>query len=136
MKRTRVSEAPSKAGNPNWFTGKVWSSELAVSSAAPPVHVALVTFEPGARTAWHTHPFGQVLIGASGVGRVQVAGEPARTLHPGDTVVFAPGERHWHGAGPDQLFSHLSVQGARPDGTMADWYEQVTEDEYGQPAQP
>ncbi len=134
MKLTRVSEAPSKAGPPKWFTGTVWSSELAVDSATPPLHVALVTFEPGARTAWHTHPFGQVLIGMSGSGRVQLAGEPARIINPGDTVVIAPGERHWHGAGPDQVFSHISMQGARPDGTMADWYEQVTDEEYRRPA--
>lgn len=80
------------------------------------LHVVLTTFAPGGRTAWHTHPFGQILVALSGTGRVQLEGEPAQVLNPGDSVTIAPGERHWQGAGPDQVFAHISMQGATPDG--------------------
>ncbi len=130
MKITLANETQSKTPNPDWYTGAVWTNELAVGEAAPPLHVVLATFEPGARTAWHTHPFGQILIAVSGSGRVQLAGESAKVLNPGDTVTIAPGERHWHGAGPDQVFAHISMQGARPDRTMADWSDLVTDEEY------
>ena len=133
MRLTRVNETLSKTQNPDWYTGAVWSNELAVGEAARPLHAVLVTFEPAARTAWHTHPFGQILIAVSGSGRVQLAGESARVLNPGDTVTIAPGERHWHGAAPGQVFAHISMQAARPDGTMADWSDRVTDEEYGQP---
>ena len=132
MKLTRVDETPSEKANPDWYTGAVWTNELAVGEAEPPLHVVLATFEPGARTAWHTHPFGQILIAVSGSGRVQLAGESARVLNPGDTATIAPGERHWHGAGPEQVFTHISMQGARPDGTMADWSNRVADEDYDQ----
>jgi quercetin dioxygenase-like cupin family protein len=89
-----------------------------------------VTFEPGARTAWHTHPVGQVLHGLSGVGRVQRQSGPIEEIRPGDTVWVSPGEHHWHGAAPDRLFVHLAIQEARADGNEAEWFDHVTNDEY------
>jgi len=135
MKLIRAGNTPSQTVNPAWYTGTVWTTALATGDATPPLHVVLATFAPGARTAWHTHPFGQVLVGVSGAGRVQLAGEPARVLNPGDSVTIAPGERHWHGAGPDQVFAHISMQGANADGEMADWSDPVTDEDYRQPAQ-
>ncbi len=132
MKLTRAGETPSEAVNPNWYTGTVWTTALATGEAPNRLHVVLATFLPGARTAWHTHPFGQILIATSGTGRVQLAGEPARVLNPGDSVTIAPGERHWHGAGPDQVFAHISMQGATEAGIMADWSDPVTDGEYRQ----
>jgi len=135
MKLIRAGDTPSKIATPDQYTGKVWTTALAVGESTPPLNVVLATFAPGARTAWHTHPFGQILVAVSGSGRVQLAGEPARVLNPGDSVTIAPGERHWHGAGPDQVFAHISMQGANPDGTMADWSDLVTDEEYRQPPQ-
>ena len=136
MKLTRAGETPSQAVNPSWYTGMVWTTALATGGAPHHLHVVLATFLPGARTAWHTHPFGQVLVATSGTGRVQLAGEPAQVLSPGDSVTIAPGERHWHGAGPDQVFAHISMQGATADGTTADWSDPVTDEEYGQVPNP
>ena len=135
MKLVRVGETSRPAFNPDWYTGAVWANVLAVGTTTPPLSVVLATFSPGARTAWHTHPYGQILIGMSGSGRVQLAGEPARVLNPGDSVTILPGERHWHGAGPDQAFAHISMQSAAPDGTTADWSNRVTDEEYDQPVQ-
>ena len=132
MKLIHVGETPSQSFNPDWYTGAVWATALAEGEDR--LHVVLATFAPGARTAWHTHPFGQILVATTGMGRVQLAGEPARVLRPGDSVVIAPGERHWHGAAPDQVFAHISIQAARPDGTTADWSDLVTDEEYAQPA--
>ena len=132
MRLTRAGDTPSRTVNPNWYTGTVWTTALAAGEAPHRLRVVLATFLPGARTAWHTHPFGQVLIATSGTGRVQLAGEPAQVLNPGDSVTIAPGERHWHGAGPDQVFAHISMQGATEDGIMADWSDPVTDNEYRQ----
>ena len=133
MKLVRAGDAPSEPANPDWYTGTVWTNVLAVGEPPHRLHVVRATFAPGARTAWHTHPFGQILVAVSGSGRVQLAGEPAQVLNPGDSVAIAPGERHWHGAGPDQVFAHISMQGATSDGVMADWSDLVTGAEYGQP---
>ncbi|WP_375508450.1 cupin domain-containing protein [uncultured Caballeronia sp.] len=134
MKLNYSGDVPSQTVNAEWYSGQVWTTALAESEAPQRLHVVLATFAPGARTAWHTHPYGQILIATSGSGRVQLAGEPAKTLNPGDSVTIAPGERHWHGAGPDQVFTHISIQGARPDGTMADWSDLVTDEVYAQAA--
>lgn len=89
-----------------------------------------MTFEPGARTAWHTHPLGQALLVLSGLGLAQAEGGPVREIRPGDTVWFGPGERHWHGAAPDVAMTHLAMQEAL-GGSPVDWLEKVTDAEYG-----
>jgi quercetin dioxygenase-like cupin family protein len=88
-----------------------------------------VTFEPGARTAWHTHPLGQTLIVTAGIGRAQKQGEPVEIIRPGDVVWFAPGEKHWHGAAPDCAMTHIALQEAL-DGKVVDWLEQVSDAQY------
>jgi quercetin dioxygenase-like cupin family protein len=94
------------------------------------VSMALVTFEPGARTAWHTHPLGQTLIITSGSGRVQREGGPVEEVHPGDVVWFPPGEKHWHGAAPTTAMTHVAIQEAL-DGKVVEWMEHVTDEQYG-----
>ena len=102
-----------------------------VNDAPEPARIrsAIVTFEPGARTAWHTHPYGQTLVVLSGLGLAQVWGGPIREIRPGDTVWFEPGEKHWHGAAPASAMSHLAFQEAK-DGSPVAWLEQVTDDQY------
>jgi quercetin dioxygenase-like cupin family protein len=90
-----------------------------------------VSFEPGARTAWHAHPHGQLLHIVAGIGRVQRAGEPVIEVHPGDSVWIEPGERHWHGAAPHCLMVHVAAQIAGDDGSSAAWFEHVTDTDYG-----
>lgn len=111
------------------FTGEVWQEPI--NSAPAPARVASirVTFLPGARTNWHTHPFGQTLFVVSGFGRVGTRGGPVRVVRPGDTVWFAPGEEHWHGAAPDSPMAHIAMQ-EKDDGRTADWLEPVAEDDY------
>jgi quercetin dioxygenase-like cupin family protein len=89
-----------------------------------------VTFEPGARTHWHTHPLGQTLIVTAGAGRVQAEGGPVRDVRPGDVIWFPPGERHWHGAGPDTAMTHIAITESE-NGKAVDWLEPVTDAEYG-----
>ncbi|TPL98062.1 cupin domain-containing protein [Mesorhizobium sp. B2-3-11] len=99
--------------------------------AAPErVQGANVTFEPGARTAWHTHPLGQTLVVLSGVGRVQRWGGPIEEIRPGDVVWFVPGEKHWHGAAPQTAMTHLAMQEVQ-DGKVVDWMEKVSDEQYG-----
>ena len=119
-----------RRASPNWFTGTVWLDEIAVQPAPARLRAFRVSFEPGARTAWHTHPFGQVIQIVSGVGRVQAFGGPVQRVMPGDTVLFAPGERHWHGAAPQHAMVHLAMQEADADGKDASWFEHVTDAEY------
>lgn len=133
MKITRSSERASEVGNATWFKGQVWLDEIAVGAKPSNLRVHAVTFSPGARTAWHSHPLGQVLHVLSGVGRVQRAGEQVREIRPGDHVWVSPGERHWHGSAPDRIFVHLAVQEAASDGQEADWFEHVSEDDYVAP---
>jgi quercetin dioxygenase-like cupin family protein len=123
------SQASSK-GPTEYFTGRVRIDPL--NSPPPPARVAmaLVTFEPGACTAWHTHPLGQTLIVTAGCGRVQLEGEPVREIRPGDVVWIAPGERHWHGAGPETAMSHIAIQERLQDSAVT-WMEHVTDAEYG-----
>jgi len=94
------------------------------------VRMARVSFQPGARTAWHTHPVGQVLHVLTGSGLVQLDGEPIREIHPGDTVMIAPNERHWHGAGPENTMVHLALQEADEKNVHVVWLEHVTDAEY------
>ena len=132
MKIVKADAHQTGPGRSEWFTGLVWSEVLATGEPPSTVHAARVTFTPGARTAWHTHPRGQILLVVSGIGRVQKAGEPVIPLLPGDSVAIAPGERHWHGAAPDQIFVHLAVQEATLEGQLATWLEPVTDEEYRQ----
>lgn len=127
----RVEERGSERGRADYFTGTVWLDPIVAASAPPARLRALrVTFEPGARTAWHTHPRGQTLHILSGVGRVQSAGGPVLTVRPGDTVVFKADERHWHGAAPGNAMTHLAMQEADDTGNAATWFEKVTDAEY------
>ena len=127
---TRAQEHTSKRGPADYFTGTVWLNELNPAAAASDVRAVVVTFEPGARTAWHTHPHGQLLRILSGIGRIQKDGEPVVDVLPGDVIWFEPGERHWHGAAPGAMMTHLAVQRADEAGRTATWQEQVTEAEF------
>ena len=132
MNIARVASGKTKRGPAAYFTGSVWLDEIASGAGTvSTVRVARVSFEPGSRTAWHTHPHGQTLHILSGVGRVQKAGEPAVDVHPGDSVWFEPGERHWHGAAPGSAMVRLAVQQADADGNAAAWFEPVSDAEYG-----
>lgn len=126
----------SAAGPADWFTGRVWMDELATLPGTA-VRALRVTFSPGARTAWHAHPGGQVLHVVDGVGRVQSAGGPVRQLLAGDTVVAGPGEQHWHGAAPDQLMSHVAISGGDPvTGAQTVWAGHVSDQDYRADPEP
>ena len=120
---------PTRRGPADWFTGTVWLEPVIEAPAPARVAAAVVRFDPGARTAWHTHPLGQTLYVLSGCGRVQVWGEEIREIRAGDVVWFPPGEKHWHGAGPDTAMTHLALQEAQ-DGRAVDWLEHVTDEQY------
>lgn len=125
-----AGDRTSRKGPDDWFTGTVWIDEIAIGHEPSRVRLVRVGFEPGARTAWHTHPLGQVLYVFSGMGLVQSEGGPVRRIHPGETVVIAPHERHWHGAGPANTMVHLALQEADPEGIQVQWLEKVTDAEY------
>jgi quercetin dioxygenase-like cupin family protein len=114
----------------DWFTGTVWQDPIIEAPAPARLRAALVTFEPGGRTNWHTHPLGQTLHVVSGLGRVQTWGGPLREIRPGDTVWIPPGEKHWHGAAPGNTMVHMAMQEAL-DGKAVDWLEAVTDAQYG-----
>lgn len=120
---------PSAKGPADWFTGTVRIDPLFEAPDPARVAMASVTFEPGARTAWHTHPFGQTLIVTAGCGWAQREGGPVQEICPGDVVWFDPGERHWHGASATTAMTHIAVQEKR-DGKMVDWMEQVSDEQY------
>ncbi len=129
MQITRNGSQPSAAGPADWFTGTVRIDPLFQAEAPARAAGALVTFEPGARTAWHTHPLGQTIIVTSGLGRAQREGGPVEEIRPGDVVWFAPGEKHWHGAAPGTAMSHIAIQ-ERLDGRAVDWLEHVSDADY------
>jgi len=129
MNIQRAGSQPSAKGPADWFTGTVRVDPLFTAPDPARVNGALVTFEPGARTAWHTHPLGQTLIVTAGCGRVQRDGGPVEEIRPGDVVWFAPGEKHWHGAGPTTAMSHIAIQ-ERLNGTSVAWQEKVDETQY------
>ncbi len=129
MNITRVGTQPSGKGPADWFTGSVRVDPLFQAPDPAFVSGAHVTFEPGARTAWHTHPLGQTLLVTSGKGWVQRVGGPIEEIHPGDVVWFEPGEKHWHGATSTTGMTHIAIQ-ERLDGKVVDWLEHVTDDEY------
>ena len=123
-------DRPTRKGPADYFTGTVWLDPIIEAPAPARVRALRVSFEPGARTAWHTHPLGQTLHVLSGIGRVQAMGGPVREIRPGDTVWIAPGEKHWHGAGPEHAMVHFAFQEAL-EGNAVAWLEQVTDAEYG-----
>ncbi len=129
MEISRCDARPSAKGPSDWFTGTVRIDPL--FAVTPPARAAgnTVTFEPGARTAWHTHPLGQTLIVIAGCGLVQREGGAVLEIRPGDVVWFDAGEKHWHGASPTTAMTHIAIQEAL-DGKAVDWLEHVTEDEY------
>ena len=129
MEIKRVGTQASAEGSAEWFTGAVRVDALFQAPDPALVAGASVTFEPGARTVWHTHPLGQTLIVTAGCGWAQREGGPVEEIHPGDVVWFAPGEKHWHGAAPATGMSHIAIQ-ERQDGKVVDWLEPVTEEQY------
>ena len=129
MNITRNGSHPSSRGPSEYFTGAVRVDSRFERSAPARVAGAIVTFEPGARTAWHTHPLGQTLIVTSGFGRAQREGGPIEDIRPGDVVWIEPGEKHWHGASPTTAMTHIAIQEQR-DGKAVDWLEHVTDEQY------
>ncbi|MBN8876752.1 MAG: cupin domain-containing protein [Sphingobacteriales bacterium] len=130
MNITKIGSQPSAKGPGDWFTGSVRIDPLFAANEARRGAAATVTFEPGARTAWHTHPLGQTLIVTSGTGWVQKEGEPIQEIHPGDVVWFEPNEKHWHGATATIGMSHIAIQ-EHLNGKVVDWMEQVSDEQYG-----
>lgn len=129
MEIKRAGSQPSNKGPEDWFTGAVRIDPLFAAPSPARVAGASVTFEPGARTAWHTHPLGQTLIVTAGSGRAQRHGGPIEEIRPGDVVWFAPGEKHWHGASPSTAMTHIAIQ-ENLDGKVVDWMEKVSDAEY------
>lgn len=129
MKIIRPGQTPSSIGPADWFTGSVRIDPLFPAEAPGRTSGAHVTFEPGARTAWHTHPAGQTLIVTFGCGRVQREGGPVEEIRAGDVIWFPAGEKHWHGAAPDTAMSHIAIQEAI-DGSPVTWMEPVTDADY------
>ncbi|MCA8909328.1 MAG: cupin domain-containing protein [Rhodospirillaceae bacterium] len=129
MDITRNGTKPSEVGPAAYFTGSVRLDRLVDAPEPARVAAACVTFEPGARTAWHTHPLGQTLVVTYGCGRVQRLGGPVEEIRPGDVVWIPPGEKHWHGAAPTTAMTHIAIQ-EKLDGSAVEWLEQVTEEEY------
>jgi len=129
MQIKRNGTQPSGKGPADYFTGTVRVDPLFEAPEPGRVRGAHVTFEPGARTAWHTHPLGQTLIVTSGLGWVQQWGGPVEEIRPGDVVWFPPGEKHWHGASPTTAMTHIAIQEAL-DGKVVDWMEKVSDEQY------
>ena len=125
----RAGSQPSGKGAAEWFTGMVRVDPLFAAEGPARAGGALVTFEPGARTAWHTHPLGQTLIVTAGCGWVRRQGGPVETIRPGDVVWFPPGEKHWHGATASTAMSHIAIQ-EKLDGSVVHWMEQVSDEDY------
>src|SRR6476469_6443909 len=132
MQITRIGSKPSAKGTADWFTGAVRVDMLFEANDARRGAAASVTFEPGARTAWHTHPLGQTLIVTSGCGWAQRQGGAVEEIRPGDVVWFPPGERHCHGATPTTEMTHIAIQ-EKLNGSPVTWMEQVSERDYQAP---
>jgi len=129
MEIKRAGTQASVKGPGDWFTGSVRIDPLFQANEQARAAGAAVTFEPGARTAWHTHPLGQTLIVTAGCGWVQREGAPVEEIRPGDVIWFAPGEKHWHGAAPATGMTHIAIQESL-DGKVVDWMEKVTDAQY------
>ena len=129
MQMTR--NAPDPAPGPSdWFTGNVYIDTIATPSAPSRVGAVSVHFTPGARTAWHTHPFGQTIYVTEGIGLCQRRGAPIEVIRPGDRVYFEPGEDHWHGAAANRFMTHFAIQEADDSGSPVTWGEHVADEEY------
>ncbi|HVI89399.1 MAG TPA: cupin domain-containing protein [Dongiaceae bacterium] len=131
MAVSRLGSQPSSAGPEQNFTGSVMVDSRFQATAPARVGGGIVSFSPGARTAWHTHPLGQTLIVTSGVGRVQKWGDAVQEIRPGDVVWIPPGVKHWHGASPTVGMSHIAIAESL-DGKSVDWMEKVSKEQYGQ----
>ena len=129
MEITRLGTQPSVAGPTDWFTGAVRIDSLFQPNEHRRAAAATVTFEPGARTAWHTHPLGQTLIVTAGLGWAQREGGTIEEIRPGDIVWFPAGEKHWHGASPTMAMTHIAIQ-EQLDGKVVDWMEKVSDEQY------
>jgi quercetin dioxygenase-like cupin family protein len=129
MEIKKCGTQPSNKGRADWFTGSVRIDPLLEPPEPARVRGASVTFEPGARTAWHTHPLGQMLIVTSGLGWAQRWAGPIEEIRLGDVVWFAPGEKHWHGATPTTAMTHIAIQEAL-NGRVVDWMEKVSDEQY------
>ena len=129
MEIKRIDSQPTSKGPAEWFTGSVRIQPMFESPEPARARGASVTFEPGARTSWHTHPLGQTLIVTSGLGWAQCEGGPIEEIRPGDVVWFAPNEKHWHGATPTTKMTHIAIQEAF-DGKVVQWMDHVTDEEY------
>ena len=129
MEIKRNGSQPSNKGPAEWFTGNVRIDPMYQADAPARVSIASVTFESGARSAWHSHPLGQTLVVTAGRGRVQNWGEQIEELHPGDVVWTAPSEKHWHGAAPTTAMTHISIV-EQLNGKGADWMEHVSDEQY------
>ena len=129
MKITR-SSIETTLGPSDWFTGNVYVDTIAAPEPPARAASALVHFTPGARTHWHTHPFGQTIFVTEGVGRCQREGGPIEEIRPGDRVYFEPGENHWHGAAPTRFMAHVAIQEADESGSPVTWGEPVTDEQY------
>jgi quercetin dioxygenase-like cupin family protein len=129
MEIKKNGSQPSGKGPADYFTGTVRVDPLFTAPDPARVVSASVTFEPGARTAWHSHPLGQTLIVTAGSGRAQHWGAPVIEIQPGDVIWFAPGEKHWHGASPTTAMTHFAIQ-EQLDGKTAEWMEQVSDEQY------
>ena len=129
MEIKRAGSQQSGRGPAEWFTGAVRIDPLVQTQEPARVQGASVTFEPDARTAWHSHPLGQILIVTDGLGWVQRDGGPVEEIRPGDVVSIAPGERHWHGATPSTAMTHIAIH-EKLDGRTVDWFEHVSDEQY------
>jgi quercetin dioxygenase-like cupin family protein len=129
MEITRIGSQPSAKGPEDWFTGSVRIDSLFTPNEARRAAAASVTFEPGARTAWHTHPLGQTLIVTAGCGLVQREGGSVEKIYPGDVVWFEANEKHWHGATPTNGMTHMAIQ-ENLNGKVVEWMEKVTDEQY------
>ena len=132
MQLTR-SSLETNQGPSDWFTGSVYLDTIAVAADPSRAAASLVHFTPGARTAWHTHPYGQTLYVTEGIGRCQREDGPVEEIRPGDRVYFGPGENHWHGAAPNRFMVHIAIQEVDDTGSPVSWGEHVTDDQYNQP---
>lgn len=130
MELRPCGSVPTRRAPADYFTGTVWQDPVIEAPAPARLRANRVSFEPGARTAWHTHPLGQTLFVLQGCGRIQSWGGPVREIRPGDTVWIPAGEKHWHGAAPTTGMTHIAMQEATAEGKYADWMEKVTDEQY------
>jgi len=126
----KAAERPTQLASSDFFAGTVWADIVMVGDKPSRMRATVYTFNPGGRTAWHSHPVGQTLYCLSGVGRICFKGEPPQALEPGDTVNIPPDTWHWHGAAPDRVFAHLAVMEISDEGKGTAWFEQVSEADY------